>query len=700
MLVIFGVPALATAGLPCQHAKNTGQCQLSLVNGVAEPDQDGFVHESSLVLENNIIVDKYDKLDTPLVKVWSGTLDVHAELRMRDYEYLEKQGGTIKTPFLNASRLKGSGVRNYTENLDVSTLAFIQGGLNVDRMDVLVEAKKIFGQNYDSRAWGPEFHTGVSLSNYAGDGNAFINVLGVKSDSGEAVGAIYKFRGNQRLENINAEFSIQNVVGCGTYGSAAGFQLLGASGHPLNAHIKGEVHISNVYVLDSVDNSEAYGLYSGYDAGQIHFDKKVTIRNVALERGYVYGIMNDKKTTLEFNGGLEIVNDGSSAQESSGGKTQSKEYAIWNKHQIIINPERNVIQGDVVNEGFLKASFVGADSSFKGAVRQLYDAGTTLEFARGSQWIVTNDSSIRSLTLDGGALKLTENVLNNQVQRNVRLVADSVDSENGSAYLHMDLKNQENGSLITTGDASGTLNVCLAIENLDSAFKKSDFPLIVINNKNESTGTFEVGRITYQPGAAQKLELRFFEDGATDSQGTLVSHSNGKWYLVNPNPVVPPEPGEDPKPDPEKPPVTDEVDQVLSLGTSLTQSLGMLSETEDLRMRMGDVRHGERDGLWLRTYYRQDSARGSFGNGFKQDVHGFHIGADHAIGRNAGETWLVGGAFHYGRSDINGAAEAGGGDADIDQYTFKAYAYIYAGQWCIFRPGASRGVLRYHVDGT
>ncbi len=92
--------------------------------------------------------------------------------------------------------------------------------------------------------------------------------------------------------------------------------------------------------------------------------------------------------------------------------------------------------------------------------------------------------------------------------------------------------------------------------------------------------------------------------------------------------------------------VTNEVDQVLSLGTSLTQAVGMLSETEDLRMRMGDIRHGDTDGLWVRTYSHKDSAHGSFSNGFEQDVHGFHIGTGHVIRTNSDASWLLGGAFY------------------------------------------------------
>ena len=37
-------------------------------------------------------------------------------------------------------------------------------------------------------------------------------------------------------------------------------------------------------------------------------------------------------------------------------------------------------------------------------------------------------------------------------------------------------------------------------------------------------------------------------------------------------------------------------------------------------------------------------------------------------------SWLIGGAFHYGQSDMDGTADAAGGSADVDQYTFKVYA--------------------------
>lgn len=53
---------------------------------------------------------------------------------------------------------------------------------------------------------------------------------------------------------------------------------------------------------------------------------------------------------------------------------------------------------------------------------------------------------------------------------------------------------------------------------------------------------------------------------------------------------------------------------------------------------------------------------------------GIHLGADHVVKAGNDASWLFGGAFHYGQSDMDGTADAAGGSADVDQYTFKAYA--------------------------
>ncbi len=131
----------------------------------------------------------------------------------------------------------------------------------------------------------------------------------------------------------------------------------------------------------------------------------------------------------------------------------------------------------------------------------------------------------------------------------------------------------------------------------------------------------------------------------------LVSNANGGWYLVNPS-------GNDSQ--------TPEMGQMLGLGASVSQGIGMLSETEDLRMRMGDVRFGARDGVWARSYARQDRADGTRSVGFKQEVNGMHFGLDHLVPISQTASLLLGGSVHYGKSSMEGVADSNGGNAKGD----------------------------------
>lgn len=266
------------------------------------------------------------------------------------------------------------------------------------------------------------------------------------------------------------------------------------------------------------------------------------------------------------------------------------------------------------------------------------DQGTiNLAFKNKAKWTVTQNSTLTSLNMDKGVLNVDINLTDG--------------AQDGTTQVDVQ------------GEAKGTFDVGLNISGQAGAdFTKSEDWFL-----QQTSGVLTVGDVTYQNGGALAYSVAFFEDGAApDAEGSSTSTGNkGQWHVV----LAPEDPGE-----PDVSPVTPEVEQVLALGASVNQGLGMLSETEDLRMRMGDIRNGDTDGLWVRTYARKDSAHGSFGNGFEQDTYGIHLGADHVVKAGNDASWLIGGAFHYGQSDMDGTADAAGGSADVDQYTFKAYA--------------------------
>lgn len=310
----------------------------------------------------------------------------------------------------------------------------------------------------------------------------------------------------------------------------------------------------------------------------------------------------------------------------------------------------NVIEGDLLTlshstdqtKGKLTASFDGQASSLTGAtftqMDETSDQGTiNLAFKNKAKWTVTQNSTLTSLNMDKGVLNVDINLTDG--------------AQDGTTQVDVQ------------GEAKGTFDVGLNISGQAGAdFTKSEDWFL-----QQTSGVLTVGDVTYQNGGALAYSVAFFEDGAApDAEGSSTSTGNkGQWHVV----LAPEDPGE-----PDVPPVTPEVEQVLALGASVNQGLGMLSETEDLRMRMGDIRNGDTDGLWVRTYARKDSAHGSFGNGFEQDTYGIHLGADHVVKAGNDASWLIGGAFHYGQSDVDGTADAAGGSADVDQYTFKAYA--------------------------
>ena len=310
----------------------------------------------------------------------------------------------------------------------------------------------------------------------------------------------------------------------------------------------------------------------------------------------------------------------------------------------------NVIEGDLLTlsdstdqtKGKLTASFDGQASSLTGAtftqMDETSDQGTiNLAFKNKAKWTVTENSTLTSLNMDKGVLSVDINLTDG--------------AQDGTTQVDVQ------------GEAKGTFDVALNITGQAGAdFTKSEDWFL-----QQTSGVLTVGDVTYQNGGALAYSVAFFEDGAAlDAEGSSTSTGNkGQWHVV----LAPEDPGE-----PDVPPVTPEVEQVLALGASVNQGLGMLSETEDLRMRMGDIRNGDTDGLWMRTYARKDSAHGSFGNGFEQDTYGIHLGADHVEKAGNDASWLIGGAFHYGQSDMDGAADAAGGSADVDQYTFKTYA--------------------------
>ena len=467
--------------------------------------------------------------------------------------------------------------------------------------------------------------TGVINENLIDTVNLSVNF--VEAKNGNAVGV----SSNSSL-TVSGQTSVSNVTGTT---QAIGLSLLEDQGS------LGETFISQISAAD-----EAIGL-NIESAQEVAFSKSVVLDDITASAGMAAAI---KANNLKLSGGLKITGIKGNT-ETIGILAKPTEGAGVILEAIPDVP--NVVEGDLVtmaavdaqtqeaSTGKITASFVGTGSSLKGATDLSYKDGDPdgmihLAF-KDSRWDVTKTSNLSSLSMDNSTLAVSLNLA----------------EKNAPDTTQVDVK----------GEAKGTLNLALTTTGtIGEDFRRSADWIL-----QQESGTLTVGEVLDPVGAALDYSVRFFEDGAPeDSQGSTSSMGKkGQWYVVV---------NRDEPTDPEEPPISSEVHQILSLGASVNQGLGMLSETEDLRMRMGDVRNGDTDGLWVRTYARKDSAHGSFGNGFEQDAYGIHIGADHVVKTGNEASWLFGGAFHCGRSDMDGVADAGGGEADVDQYTFKAYA--------------------------
>jgi outer membrane autotransporter protein len=119
----------------------------------------------------------------------------------------------------------------------------------------------------------------------------------------------------------------------------------------------------------------------------------------------------------------------------------------------------------------------------------------------------------------------------------------------------------------------------------------------------------------------------------------------------------------------------------LSTGTELVTTLAgdgavysaWMADLSDLRKRLGEVRYGAQDGLWVKGIAQKDKIKGMTGADFKQKLYGLQLGLDHIVTQNEDRMWLMGANFKYNTIDQKvDAMRYGKGD-------LKTYgAFLYA----------------------
>ena len=459
--------------------------------------------------------------------------------------------------------------------------------------------------------------------------------------------------------------------------------------------------IGNVSIT-AVEGDALYSSsYSGNPSGLIDISSKTLSLHGSGKSGKGInandeGIVNVEvkdKLSIIGNKAIEVKSDGSKVDINGATTNQSLVKGDWS----VEAGKANVVLGTAaVVEGKLQSSLKGQidlsldkNGSLQGNTSTGEPGADTgivnLTMGDSSIWMVTDNSHATALNLTGTTIDFSRwDVASNTAQAKPSyrtITSKTLTGSNDTLRMQIDLGHEDVANKLTdqlsiTGKAEGAHIADIKIDGRDLVPEKlhSENWLVsqgagsnmTITNKDGTNSYAGNGMVTtwalgfVGKGEEGKLDTT---EGLTEIAGTTTGVGEGNWYLVRSDKEV-----------------TDEVQQITNLGISASQAMSFASELDDLRSRLGEVRYGAQDGLWVRAGHMKQTADGYKGRGFEQKTEDLHIGLDRLVSVNEEEAWLVGGALRYAKSDQEGFAAARGGDGELKQYSAKLYAtYMHMG---------------------
>lgn len=473
---------------------------------------------------------------------------------------------------------------------------------------------------------------------------------------------------------------------------------------PAEVNLSGETTIELGKGLSDWSKSNSFkdaGFYTRYH-GVINANH-LTIRSYGSGRYDVHGILageNSKNPTKPHYVSIINVTGNTDIDMTLGEKGTGDIYALKAiDGSININEAKRAdfvkIKGDIENEnGLINVNFSSADSALDGKVFTNTEsdskAQTNLSFENGAIWNISGDSTLTNLTINDGTIHFGSSVTRNTNQTYYKVNTQNLKGSGGTLISRIDLSKDSPETLandqLKATNVEGQYTGIIRFDGYPSSAEKihSDNWLLSQTNGSMSIVSPDGGNKYSANGSINWWSMKFLPEGTdinslTEDELLALnekSEGNGKWYLVKIGseaiPTYPEEPNKPNEPaDPELPP---EAEQIQNLGSSVAQAVGWLSEKNDLRRRLGEIRYGSQTGLWAKVFTRQDRAEGFRYNGFKQDSTGIHIGYDTFAARDNDSAWIVGGTFRYAKSDQEGLETAFGGNGKLDEYSGKVYA--------------------------
>ena len=590
--------------------------------------------------------------------------------------------------------------------------------IHLRNWDTYFEAKDLILTVYGPKA------DGINLGN-EGDG-LHVTAENITVNSYSSDGCSFGIRANGSaaatkeatiLVKGNAEINMNN-------GGTAVFAGISASDWKGSLKQRGDSFVTlqgktNIVIgKDKLSTTSSFpnsGLYVRYN-GQIKAnDVYITALNANKDED-VYGIYagsynkNKGETLIDITGNLSV-----SMQQ---GSDKADVYALYSQGGTInINSSRNAVNTQILGDIYtsnsnanINVNFIGIASYLQGQANESISSFSgksngliNLDFSEGASWSLTGDSYINTLSLNDATLEFVQNPNSKSSSTFYKLQTQILNLHDSTIRMNVDLSNEEtltdsihakvvDGSGIADIKLVGTVTTHKAMsEGVGFLYQDEGTLTLQLPDRNND-GTPD--QVIYQNGGIMGWKLAY---QATD-EGNIETHQaqaelpemadnavtgtgQGYWYLTTGDYAeLPDEPDPTPDPDPEPTPDSDpdplppEAQQIQNLGASVAQAVGWLSEKNDLRRRLGEVRYGAQTGAWAKVFNRQDRAQGFRYNGFKQESTGVHIGYDTFVNQTADASWLVGTTLRYAHSKQEGLETAYGGDGKLNEYSAKVYA--------------------------
>ena len=452
--------------------------------------------------------------------------------------------------------------------------------------------------------------------------------------------------------------------------------------------------------------SHVYGIKASNSS--LTFNHPLTITASGQTTGTTAAVALDESSHFEAKSslGIEARNDEGSlaiAFELSNGANvaiSSENTTNGNASFIIGNIQTN---GNLFsinrNDPFIIIGAIDSGESNKNTEITLSNAD--------SRWVVADDSSLDSLTLEKSMLSLDIGKHWKSIDESAfhEVNVNNLTLNQATLQVKVDLSGETSKSdavKATSVNGNGIVDVRIVGDVTEHKSMSEGVGFLYQDNGEltlqlaDKNGDGKPDQVTYQNGSLLGWKLAYKAEESTEgntdtlsansitedfSDSSVSGSGKGYWYLTTGNRAEIPEPEPDPDPDPDQPdnpdkggdtPLPPEVAQILSLGTSAAQAVSWLAEKEDLRHRLGEIRYGAIDGAWVKVFNKQN--RVSDGYGFKQESTGIHLGLDRVISQSANGQWLVGAALRYAEADQEGLLDGNGSNGELKEYSAKLYA--------------------------